>query len=82
MCETPGRVTVSEAMADRRSKGATMGTTKKIDPDPPDDVAKPSVPPDPEAEAAKPFEFVERPRKAPDIYISRPELGRERDRKR
>lgn len=33
-------------------------------------------PPKPEPAHPAPFEFIERPRKEPDIYISRPEKGR------
>jgi hypothetical protein len=35
-----------------------------------------SEPPKPEPAHPAPFEFIERPRKEPDIYISRPEKGR------
>jgi hypothetical protein len=82
MSNPPGRVTVIVAMAHRRSKGATMGTLLKPDPDPRDPAAKPAVPAKPEPEDPKPFEFIERPRIERDVYISRPELGRDRDPKR
>jgi hypothetical protein len=36
------------------------------------------MPSKPEVESPEPHEFVERPRKAPDIYISRPEHGPKR----
>ena len=64
-------------MTDRRSKGAPVGTLLKPDPDQPRPADKPAVPPTPEAEPES-VAFVERPRKAPDIYISRPELGPKR----
>lgn len=54
-----------------------MGTTLKPDPDKTGPADKPVVPPTPEAEPES-VAFVERPRKAPDIYISRPELGSKR----
>lgn len=53
-----------------------MGTLLKRDPDKPEP-EKQAVPPAPDAEPES-TEFVERPRKAPDIYISRPELGPKR----
>jgi hypothetical protein len=59
-----------------------MGTLLKPDPDPLDPAGKAVVPPKPEGEDPKPFEFIERPRKERDVYISRPELGRDRDPKR
>jgi hypothetical protein len=61
---------------DRRSKGTAVGTLLKPDPDGPTP-EKRVVPPTPETEPES-TEFVERPRKAPDIYISRPELGPKR----
>jgi hypothetical protein len=66
MSKRPARGTVTVAMTHRRSKGAPVGTLLKPDPDKP-------IPAEPES-----HEFVERPRKAPDIYISRPELGPKR----
>ena len=54
-----------------------MGTLLKPDPDKRESAETPVIPTKPEAEA-EPHEFVERPRKAPDIYISRPELGPKR----
>jgi len=54
-----------------------VGTLLKPDPDQPRPADKPTVPPTPEAEPET-VAFVERPRKAPDIYISRPELGPKR----
>jgi len=65
------------AMTHRRSKGAPVGTLLKPDPDKRESAETPVIPTKPEAEA-EPHEFVERPRKAPDIYISRPELGPKR----
>lgn len=64
-------------MTHRRSKGAAVGTLLKPDPDKSKPTDTPAVP---SASAAEPetTEFVERPRKAPDIYISRPELGPKR----
>ena len=76
MSRPPERGTVSVAMTHRRSKGAAVGTLLKPDPDKPRPADKPA-PPTPEAEPET-TEFVERPRKAPDIYISRPELGPKR----
>jgi hypothetical protein len=70
------------AIAHCHSKGATMGTPLKSDPAPRDPADKPVVPKKPEPEEPKPFEFIERPRVARDVYISRPELGRDRDPKR
>jgi len=64
-------------MTHRRSKGAPVGTLLKPDPDKPIPADTSAVPPTPEAEPES-HEFVERPRKAPDIYISRPELGPKR----
>ena len=64
-------------MTHRRSKGAAVGTLLKLDPDKPGPGDKQAVPPAPEAEPES-TAFVERPRKAPDIYISRPELGPKR----
>jgi hypothetical protein len=64
-------------MTHRRSKGAPVVTTLKPDPDKTGPADKPVVPPTPEAEPES-VAFVERPRKAPDIYISRPELGSKR----
>jgi hypothetical protein len=61
-------------MSHRRSKGASVGTVQKLDPDKPRPAEKPAPQPAPETEPET-TEFVERPRKAPDIYISRPELG-------
>ena len=54
-----------------------MGTLLKPDPEIPRPAEKAVVPaaPEPEPESTG---FVERPRKAPDIYISRPELGPKR----
>ena len=54
-----------------------MGTLSKSDPDKRERADTSVQPAKPEAEA-EPHEFVERPRKAPDIYISRPELGPKR----
>ena len=64
-------------MTHRRSKGAPVGTSLKPEPDKPGTADKPVVPATPEAEPES-REFVERPRKAPDIYISRPNLGPKR----
>ena len=64
-------------MTHRRSKGAAVGTLLKPDPDKGRPADTPGVPPTPEAEPET-TEFVERPRKAPDIYVSRPELGPKR----
>ena len=64
-------------MTHRRSKGAPVGTLSKSDPDKRERADTSVQPAKPEAEA-EPHEFVERPRKAPDIYISRPELGPKR----
>lgn len=58
-----------------------MGTLLKPDPDPRGNGGKPHVPPEPETDDPKPHEFVERPRKAPNIYISRPEFGRDPDKR-
>jgi hypothetical protein len=77
MSKRLARGTVSVAMTHRRSKGAPVGTLLKPDPDKPRPADKPAVPPTPEAEPES-VAFVERPRKAPDIYISRPELGPKR----
>ena len=54
-----------------------MGTLLKPDPDKPRPADTSAVPPTPDAEPES-TAFVERPRKAPDIYISRPELGPKR----
>jgi hypothetical protein len=54
-----------------------MATLLRPDPDPRTQTEKPVAPPQPEV-APEPHEFVERPRKAPDIYISRPEPGPKR----
>jgi hypothetical protein len=67
---------VRVAITDRRSKGTAVGTLLKRDPDKPEPEPQ-AVPPAPDAEPES-TEFVERPRKAPDIYISRPELGPKR----
>ena len=77
MSKRPARGTVSVAMTDRRSKGAPVGTLLKPDPDKPRQADEPVVRPTPEPEPES-TPFVERPRKAPDIYISRPELGPKR----
>lgn len=53
-----------------------MGTLLKRDPAKPEP-EKQAMPPTPDAEPES-TEFVERPRKAPDIYISRPDLGPKR----
>lgn len=75
MWRPPARATVTVAMTHRRSKGAAVGTLLKRDPDTSKPTDTPVVPPAAEPETT---EFVERPRKAPDIYISRPELGPKR----
>jgi hypothetical protein len=54
-----------------------MGTPLKPDPDPAAAPPKPAVPAKPEPEPET-HEFVERPRKAPDIYISRPDRSPKR----
>lgn len=54
-----------------------MGTLLKPDPGKPTPADKSVVPPTPEAEPET-TEFVERPRKTPDIYVSRPEFGPKR----
>jgi hypothetical protein len=77
MSKPPARGTVSVAMTHRRSKGALVGTPLKPDPDKPKPAVPPVVPAAPETEPET-TAFVERPRKAPDIYISRPELGPKR----
>ena len=77
MSKPPARGTVSVAITHRRSKGAPVGTLLKPDPEKPRAAEKPVVPAKAEAEPET-TEFVERPRKAPDIYISRPELGPKR----
>ena len=53
-----------------------MGTLLKPDPEKERPAERPAAP-TPEAEPET-TAFVERPRKAPDIYISRPELGPKR----
>jgi hypothetical protein len=59
-----------------------MGTLLKPDPDPGEPADTEAVPPKAEPEEPKPFEFIERPPIERDVYISRPELGRDRDPKR
>ena len=54
-----------------------MGPLLKPDPDKPRPADTSAVPPTPDAEPES-TAFVERPRKAPDISLSRPELGPKR----
>lgn len=52
-----------------------MGTLLRPDPDKHDAPDKKRAADSDNTPDGKPFEFIERPRKAPDIYVSRPELG-------
>jgi len=77
MWDRSGRGTVSGATTQSPIEGTPVGTLLKPDPDKPRPADAPAVSPAPEAEPES-IPFVERPRKVPDIYISRPDLGPKR----
>jgi len=54
-----------------------MGSLLRPDPDRRDMIGTPDAPATGEPEERTPFEFVERPRGEPEVYISRPHLGRD-----
>ena len=54
-----------------------MGSLLRPDPERRDMIGTPDAPDNGEPEERTPFEFVERPRVEPEVYISRPHLGRD-----